>query len=294
MRLNNNLLKLHVTIFIWGFTAILGALISLNALHLVWYRMLIAAVSMLVYIVVIGGKVALAPKQITKLLLVGGIVAAHWLTFFHAIKIANVSVALVSLSAAALFTSFMEPLWNRKKVYFPDIIAALFIILGIYLIFKFESNYTWGIITGLASALFAAIFTTINAKEIQNKSAEVISFYEMAGGFIVISLYLIFTQQINSSLLTISIADLGYLLVLGTVCTAMAYVMGVAVMKELSAYTVVLTTNLEPVYGIILAYFIFGEKEHMTAGFYFGAALILLTIFIYPILKKRLNSSRLV
>lgn len=289
MRLNNNLLKLHFTIFIWGFTAILGALITLKALDLVWYRMLIAAVSMFIYILFRRKKLLIEPLQMLKLLGIGVIVALHWLTFFHSIKVANVAVALVSLSAAALFTSFLEPLLHRRKIFIPDMVAALFIILGIYLIFHFETRYSWGIIVGLISAFMASLFTTINSKQIQNRSAEIISFYEMIGGFLALSLYLFFSGEFANFNFHISASDFGYLLLLGTVCTAMAYVMGVAVMKELSAYTVVLTTNLEPVYGILLAYFIFGDKERMTGGFYIGASLILLTIFCYPIIKKQLN-----
>ena len=229
--------------------------------------------------------------QVFKLLGIGVIVCIHWLTFFHAIKIANVAVALVSLSAAALFTSFLEPLFNRRKIYIPDMVAALFIILGIYLIFHFETRYTWGIIVGLTSAFMASLFTTINSKQIQNRSAEIISFYEMTGGFLALSIYLFISGNFNHFNFHLSGSDFAYLFLLGTVCTAMAYVMGVAVMKELSAYTVVLTTNLEPVYGIILAYFIFGDKEHMTSGFYMGAGLILSTVFIYPIIKRRLNKN---
>lgn len=287
MRLNNNLLKLHITIFIWGFTAILGALISLPALHLVWFRMLIAALSMLGYMLFLKKQLTIGKLPIAKLMGIGCIVCLHWLTFFHSIKISTVAVALVSLSATALFTSLLEPLFKRSSFFIPDLIAAICIIFGIYLIFHFESRYTLGIVVGLTSALMAAIFTIINSRQIQNRSAEVISFYEMSGGFIALSLFLFFSGEFKDFNFMISFSDFGYLFLLGTVCTAMAYVMGVAVMKELSAYTVVLTTNLEPVYGILLAYFIFGDKERMTPGFYAGATLILATVMIYPIIKRK-------
>lgn len=289
MHLSRNLILLHITVFIWGFTAILGALINMPAMELVWWRMLIAALSLFAYLLYKKQPILLEPINILKLTGIGGIVALHWIFFFQSIKVSNVSVALVCLSSTALFTSFLSPIINRKGFSVLDLSVGLVIIGGIYLIFHFETRYTEGIMYGLGTALLASLFTIINEKQIRNREAVMISFYEMLGGFLIISMYLLATFHSSDYHLSLNLSDFVYLMLLGTVCTAVAYVTGVSVMKEISAYTVVLTTNLEPVYGIVLAFFIFGEKEHMTPGFYAGALIILLSVFVYPILKRRFN-----
>jgi len=291
LHLNKNLLLLHITVFIWGFTAIFGALISVSAYELVWYRMLIASLSLMIYEHFwVKTETKLNFKRQLKLLGIGGIVALHWFFFYHSIKTSTISVSLVCLSSSALFTSFLSPIFNKKKhISIVDLLIGTVIILGIILIFSFESRYTEGIIYGLFASLFATIFTILNEIEVKGLKASTIGKYEMIGGFVCISLYMLLTNTQNNYQLNISSTDLIYLLVLGTVCTALAYVMGVAVMKELSAYTVVLTTNLEPVYGIILAVLIFGKRELMTAGFYQGAAIILVSVFVYPYVKHYFN-----
>jgi drug/metabolite transporter (DMT)-like permease len=291
LHLNRNILLLHFTVLIWGFTAILGALITIPAMELVWWRMLIAAVSLFTYLVYKKQTIILEGKNILKLTGIGGIVALHWIFFFYSIKISSISVALVCLSATALFTSFLSPLINRKKISVLDFAIGIVIIIGIYLIFHFETRYTEGIIFGLLTALLASIFTIINEKQIKNRDAVIISFYEMIGGFLIISIYLLATYQNSNYSLSLSLNDFIYLFLLGTVCTAFAYVTGVMVMKELSAFTVVLTTNLEPVYGILMAFVFFGTKERMTTGFYIGSLIILSAVFVYPVIKKRLKNS---
>ena len=287
MHLNKNLLKLHFTIFIWGFTAILGALILLPALELVWYRMLIATISLFGYIILSKQHERLSAKTIFRLAGIGVIVALHWLCFFHSIKVSTISVALVSLSSTALFTGFIDPMVNGKKISVLDILIALVIIIGIAIIFSFETQYTTGILFGLASAFLASVFTIMNSKQIQNRNAVIISAYEMAGGFLFLTIYLLATSGTAIVSAAIPVSDLIYLLLLGTICTAFAYVLGVMVMKTLSPYTVVLTTNLEPVYGILMAFFFFGDDKKMTIEFYVGALLILLAVFSYPVLKRR-------
>lgn len=291
MHLNKNLILLHITVFIWGFTAIFGALITVSAYELVWYRMLIASISLAIYEYFwVKKDQKLVLNRQLKLLGIGGIVALHWFFFYHSIKTSTISVALVCLSSSALFASFLGPIFNKKKnISLVDVIIGLVIIIGIVLIFSFETKYTEGIIYGLLASLFATVFTILNEIEVKGLKASTIGKYEMIGGFICISIYMLITKDQNHYQLNISTSDLFYLLILGTVCTALAYVMGVAVMKELSAYTVVLTTNLEPVYGIILAVIIFGKRELMTTGFYQGAAIILVAVFVYPFVKHYFN-----
>lgn len=284
--ISKNLIILHVTVFIWGFTGILGALISIDAVNLVWYRVLIALISLYGYLFYKKASIRVSKKTFMKLFFTGAIVAAHWILFFQAIKLSAVSVTLVTLSSLTLFTAILEPLLKRQKILGLEIFTGLLIISGIYMIFKFESHYSTGIICGLLSALCASIFSIINSQQIQNRPAPIISFYELIGAWVWVSIYLLISEGLKTPV-SLNPSDLFFLLILGTICTSLAYVAGVAVMKELSAFRVALVTNLEPVYGIILAFMFFGKKEQMTPGFYAGAIIVLGTIFLYPFLKNK-------
>ncbi|WP_149527158.1 DMT family transporter [Sphingobacterium hotanense] len=285
---NRNILILHFTVLIWGFTGVLGELISVSAMHLVWYRVLIAAISLWVYFLIAKKPILVSKSQLIQYLAVGMLVGLHWVLFFHAIKISTVSVTLVTLSSVTLFTAILEPIINRKKISIADILIGLVIIFGIYLIFKFEFQYFWGIVYGLSCAFCASIFSIFNARMVKKGSPTSITFYEMIGAWIGVSIIMLISGQFDEQMI-LSQSDLMYLLVLGVGCTAIAYVLGVAVMRELSAFTVALTTNMEPVYGIILALLIFGQKEAMSTGFYFGAIIVLVAVFIYPYLKTKLK-----
>ncbi|WP_316768200.1 DMT family transporter [Pedobacter frigiditerrae] len=288
---NKNLLILHLTVFVWGFTGILGALISINAVQMVWYRVLIASISLFVYFMLTKTSIKVTKSQFLKFFFTGSIVAIHWIFFFHAIKVANVSVSLICLSSVTLFIAILEPLMKKQRISKGDIFVGLLIILGIYLIFKFESKYTLGIIFGLSSAVAASLFSTINSTLVQKNNPSIIGFYELSGAFFWITLYRLFDKSLLVETFNLSLEDWFYLFVLGTICTALAYVAGVSVMRTLSAFRVALITNLEPVYGIVLAFILFGSKEQMTGGFYLGSLLILAAVFIYPIYKKRKNQS---
>lgn len=283
---SRNLIILHLTVFVWGFTGILGALISIPAVQLVWYRVLIAFITLLVYFLIARISFRVSGPVFLKLFFTGAIVGLHWILFFQSIKSSTVSVTLVCLSSLTLFTAILEPLFKKQQISKLEILTGLIIIAGIYLIFRFESQYTAGIIYGLLSALCASIFSIINSKQIQNRPAPIISFYELVGAFCWISIFLLISSTPAASI-AVNFEDLMYLFVLGTVCTSLAYVAGVAVMKELSAFRVALITNLEPVYGIILAFIFFGQREQMTAGFYAGAIIILGSIFLFPVIKNR-------
>ena len=282
---SKNLIILHVTVFIWGFTGILGALISIDAVNLVWYRVLIAFMSLYGYLLYKKVSIRVSRNAFFKLFFTGAIVAAHWILFFQSIKLSTVSVTLVTLSSLTLFTAILEPLLKRQKISGLEIFTGLLIISGIYMIFKFESRYSTGIICGLLSALCASIFSIINSQQIQNRPAPIISFYELIGAWVWISIYFLISEGLKAPV-SLNSSDLFFLFILGTICTSLAYVAGVAVMKELSAFRVALITNLEPVYGIILAFMFFGKKEQMTPGFYAGAIIVLGTIFLYPYLKN--------
>ncbi|WP_207427261.1 DMT family transporter [Pedobacter sp. SYSU D00535] len=290
-QVNRNTLILHVTVFVWGFTGILGALISVSAIHLVWYRVLIAFITLYLYFRYTKTRITVSTEAFLKLFFTGAIVGAHWILFFYSIKVSTVSVTLICLSSLTLFTAILEPIFYRKRISAVEILVGVMIISGIYLIFEFESQYTEGIVTGLVSALCASIFSIINSKQIKNRPAPLISFYELLGAWVWISLYLISTNGFNSDM-NLNTSDLTYLLILGTICTSVAYVAGVSVMKELSAFRVALITNLEPLYGIVLAFLFFRKSEHMSGGFYLGSLIILVAIFLYPFAKAKVESRK--
>lgn len=279
-------LLLHFIVFIWGFTAILGALISLDALPLVWWRMSIAVIFILIYIKFKKIDLKIPRKTLFAFLFAGLVIALHWLTFFKAIKVSNVSVTLACLSTGAFFTSILEPLLFGKKVVWYEVLFGLIVIGGLYIIFNVEVDYVLGIILALTSAFLSALFTVINAKYTKVYMPSVISFYELVGGVGFLSVYLLFSGGFTTEFFNLSIEDFGWLLLLASVCTAYAFIASVKVMKYLSPYTVMLTINLEPIYGIILALLIFKDSEHMNPMFYVGALIILLTVILNGIIKK--------
>ncbi|MES2107531.1 MAG: EamA family transporter [Bacteroidota bacterium] len=289
--LNKNLLLLHFTVFIWGFTGILGALISISAVSLVWYRVLIASLSLFLYFKINKTGLKLGWKSFFQLIFIGALVGGHWILFFASIKLSTVPVTLVCLSSITLFTAIFEPLINKTRISRLQIFAGLLIILGIATIFKFESRYTKGIETGVLSAVFASLFSIINSRQVKKFEAPFIAFYELSGAVLWITIYLLFTGGFNQSMI-LKGADIGYLLILGTVCTSLAYVAGVSVMRELTAFRVALITNLEPVYGIILSFIFFRDMNKMTAGFWGGALILLSTIFLYPVAQKQVAKRR--
>ncbi|OOQ56898.1 DMT family transporter [Mucilaginibacter pedocola] len=285
--LNKNLIILHLTVFVWGFTGILGQLITVSAINLVWYRVGIAAISLFLYFNFSKKIFKVEPKTILKMALTGALVGGHWVLFFGSIKLSTVPVTLVCLSSITLFTAIFEPLINKKRISKMEIIAGVLIIIGIVLIFKFETQYTKGIIAGLLSAVLAALFAIINSRFVKAHEAPVIAFYELSGAFFWITLYLTVTGGFANFALP-KLTDIGYLVLLGTACTSLAYVAGVSVMRELSAFRVALITNLEPVYGIIMAFVFLGDRNRVTPGFWAGAIIILSTIFLFPFAQKQI------
>lgn len=284
-----NLLHLHFIVFIWGFTAILGKLITLESLPLVWIRMGLATVFIAIYISIT--KFSLKVTKRTFLWLLGGgiVVALHWVTFFLAIKVSTVSVALAMMSTGAFFTALMEPFWYGRKIIGYEILFGLLVIVGLYLIFKVETQYVYGMTIALISAFLAAVFSLINGKLVQNHRPSIISFYELGVGVLFLTLILGIKGDLSFKLILLPNLDWIYLTILALICTAYAFIASVRIMRVLTPYTVMLTTNLEPVYGILLAWFIFGSEEKMKPMFYVGALIILITVIANGILKKRAN-----
>jgi drug/metabolite transporter (DMT)-like permease len=287
-------LKLHSVILIWGFTGILGKVITISSISIVWYRTLIAVLSLVIFMLLKKRNITVSIKDLFKYLGVGVIVALHWVFFFEALKVSTVSVTLATLASATLFTSILEPIFFRKKIVAYEIIFGLVVIAGLLLIFSFETKYKLGIMYSLFSAFLASLFTTLNGIFIADNGSPIkITLYEMIGSVVIISFYLISTGNFTFETLSLFNSgidtfwlDLIYLLILGVICTAVAFVISVDVMKKLTPFTVSISINMEPIYAIILALLFFGESEKMSWGFYLGAAMVMTTIFGNGIMKK--------
>ncbi|SDT94550.1 EamA-like transporter family protein [Polaribacter sp. Hel1_33_78] len=282
-----NYLLLHLIVFIWGFTAILGALITIDAIPLVFFRMGLAVIFITIYFLFKRKSFYVDKKGLLKFLITGIIIALHWIFFFKAIKVSNVSVALVTMSTGAFFTSLIEPIFFKRKLKLLEIILGLLVIVGLYIIFNFESQYKLGIGYALLSSFLGSLFAVLNGLFIKKYSASSISLYQLLFGTLFVTFYLFLNNSFSISFFSLQKSDWIYLLILSSICTAYAFIASVKVMKYLSPYTVMLTINLEPVYAIILALFVFGDKEKMKLEFYLGACIVLGVVLINGIIKNK-------
>ncbi|WP_452222449.1 DMT family transporter [Lacinutrix salivirga] len=282
-----NYFHLHFLVLIAGFTAILGELITIKAVSLVWYRMLIASVLIYMYIKIRKIKLKVSKKSLVKLSLTGVVLALHWITFFGAIDAANISITLAMFSTGAFFASFIEPIVYKRKIIWYEILFGVIVTIGVIIITQSEIKYLTGIILGIVSAFLSSLFAVLNGKFLEEHSATVISYYEFISGVAFITLFiLVFDEGFSAQYFNLSLSDSGYLFVLASICTAYAFIASVYVMKYISPFTVVLTYNLEPVYGILLAVLLFPETEVMSSNFYYGAIVILAVVLLNGILKN--------
>src|SRR5690606_273521 len=281
-------LELHFIIFLWGFTAILGKLITIPSVELVAVRTLIAFFALALIIKFRKGLFSIGTIPFLQILGVGFLLAAHWILFFASARVSSVSISLAGLATSSLWTALLEPIFTSKKIKPHEILLAILIMGGLYVIFRFEFDHAVGISMAVVSALMAAIFTIINSRLTKVYPSATISCYEMLGAFIgtliFLPVYTTFFAENNTLDFSLTGMDWVYLLTLTLVCTVYAYTAAVRLMQKISAFAMNLTVNLEPVYGIVFAWLIFGEKEQMSAGFYYGALIILAAVFIYPIL----------
>lgn len=303
-----NYLVLHIIVFIWGFTGILGHVISLEAAQLVWYRMIIACLALSLYNIIVGQRFDKTPLDVMpgiskdprpaivlhwRTLIPAGIfVALHWIFFFGSIKASNINIGVVCMSTQAFMISLIQPLVKGTRIKPIEIVLGLLVVMAMILIFGFEYRYKAGIWMGLASSFFAVLFTLLNAKMVKEVSATVISGWEMGIGAVLITFYLLLTGGLGVDQLELQANDLYYLLLLGIVCTAFAFAVSVQIMKKLSAYTVSLSVNLEPVYTILLALCFWPDTEIMSAGFYAGTAILIGTVIGDAIISVKLNKNK--
>ncbi|MCB0457784.1 MAG: DMT family transporter [Flavobacteriaceae bacterium] len=282
-----NYLHLHLIVFVWGFTAVLGALISLEAVPLVWYRMGMASILVILYVWLTKKKLRFPRKVIVGFFIAGLVIALHWLTFFGAIKVSNVSVTLAVMSTGAFFTSLLEPIFFKRKIIFYEVLFGFIAMVGLFIIFKASTDYLLGIVLALISAFLSGLFAVLNGNYAKRYEASVISMYELIFGVFCITIFLVFSGSFTAEFFKVSLSDWGYLFILASICTAYAFIASVHVMRWLSPFTVMLTINLEPVYGIILALWILGDSENMSPQFYYGALIILATVLLNGVLKMK-------
>ena len=282
-------LELHAAVILFGFTAILGKLIELDATVLVWWRVFFTSVSLL-FLINVGKLFRELPlKTILQFVGIGILVALHWVTFFAAIHIANASICLVAIATGALFTAFLEPLVMKQKIKWYEIALGLFVIPGLALIVdSTELSMQAGIWIGLLSAFLMSLFGVLNKKLIHKTESLNITFLELGSAFLFLSILMPFYFGFEEELKFMpSWEDLIYLLLLSLVCTTLGYVLALRALKYLSAFASNLTVNLEPVYGILLAIVILKENQELSPNFYWGVLIVLSVIFIYPVLKTR-------
>ena len=282
-------LHLHLLVFIGGFTAILGKLISMDALPLVWYRMGIAAVLILIFLKFKKISARFTARTIAGFCLVGFVIAMHWICFFFAIKVSNVSITLAVISSGAFFASFLEPIFFRRRIYWYEVFFGILAVLGLYVIFSIETEYITGILLSLASAFFGGLFSVVNGRFTKMHNPVAISMYEMLAGFLFITVFLLVTGEFSPTFFAVSTPDWVYLFILASVATAYAFIAAVHLMKWISPYTVMLSYNMEPVYGIVLALIIFKDSEQMSPQFYYGALIILGTVIANGLVKGYLE-----
>lgn len=275
------LIKLHIAVFLWGFTGVLGRLISLNEGLLVWYRILITIITLYFLMRSKNELHSVSPRQRWRLFAIGCILALHWCFFYGSIKYSNVSIALTCLSSTGLFTALLEPMITGKKIVIAEILLGLIAIAGIYLIFHFDRQYKIGIILGIVSAILTCVFAIVNKAQVSYNLPRTLMLYELTGGFLFLTLlmplylWLLPTQHILPDKM-----DFTWLLLMSWICTILAMDLSLQALQKVSAFTQNLTLNLEPVYGILLAFVVYRENKYLSNWFYFGFSLILLAVML--------------
>ena len=277
---------MHFIIFLWGFTGILGKLIHKDALHIVWYRTLIAFVALGLFLLYLGKDLRLTKKMAPKVIGVGLIVAIHWMTFYYSIQLSTASLAILCLSTTTLHVSWLEPLVMNKKFSLRQLLMGLVVISGIsFVSLDFSGQELLALFFGSFSALCAAFFSVFNAKLSEKTSAEQLTFYEMIAAFVLVSFVLLGLGKLNASDLSLSLNDFYWLLFLGVICTSFAFLATIIIVRKLGAFTVSLNINLEPIYTILLAIVLLNEHKSLSTNFYLGAAIIVLVLLINGLIR---------
>jgi len=272
-------LELHIAVWLAGFTGVLGKLITLNEGLLVWYRLFISSITMWILFSLTKKLQRISLKDILKLTGIGFLAALHWVCFYGSIKYANVSVGLVCFSAVGFFTALLEPLFMKKRINVVEVLLGLVVIAGIYIIFQFDPKYKTGIILGVLCALLLAVNIILLRQFVQRINSQTVLTYQLSGGLITLTLLMPFyLRQFPASYIIPNLSDWMWLLVLSWFCSVLAFQFSMNALKKLTAFTVNLSFNLEPVYGIILAFAIFHENKELGWSFFVGLLLIIMAL----------------
>jgi drug/metabolite transporter (DMT)-like permease len=286
-------LKLHLVVFLWGTTAVMAKLITIPAIEMLFHRTWMAAVGLFIFAWFTKKSLNISVSSVLKILGVGIIVGVHWIAFFYGGQISTASLSLVGFATCSLWTAILEPIVNRKSIRPLEVMLGLLVFAGLYIIFRFEIRFFNGFLLSVLSGFLAAVFSIMNERLVRKHSATSIAFYEMAGAFLGVLIFLPFYKLYFAEGMQLNLrpapADWFYLFILSVVCSVFAFTMAVNLMKKLSVFTVQLTLNLEPIYGITLAIFVLNEQKYMTPSFLSGTALIMLAVLSYPALKKKLS-----
>jgi drug/metabolite transporter (DMT)-like permease len=283
-------LQLHIAVFLAGFTGVLGRLITLNEVILVWYRLLITCAVFWVLLLFRSKKPAPSRAQIIKASGIGCILILHWVTFYAGIKISTVSTTLVCLSAMGFFTAILEPLLLRKPYDIVEILLGLLVIAGISIVFHFDPHYKLGIIISLFSAFLASIFPVLNRELLQTMDPETATPWQLGGGFLFISILLpLYLHFYPETRLIPTLSDWLWLLVLAIACTVIAFDLFMKALQKIPAFTVNLTYNLEPIYGIAMAFIIYREDKAVSPGFYYGFSLIIAAVILQTLRLRKIS-----
>lgn len=284
---------LHLIVFIWGWSPILGKGITTDAMQLVWFRIAMTIVMMGIYLIYSKANIIVSAKKLLQLTVVGIIICVHWLCFYGAIKVSNVSVTMAAFSTGTFFTAIVEPLVYKRRVVWYELLIGLIIIAAICLIFSAEIEFGLGILLGALAALTASIFSVFNGVLIQDQkepiTSPVLSFIELTTALIALSIYIGLSGNFSESFFAIGQQNTFLLFILAGVCTVYPFIASVNLMKYLTPYTINLTVNLEGVYGIILASILFHENQELSLTFYIGFAIILAAIFLNAFLKQKFH-----
>ena len=282
--------QLHIAVFLAGFTGVLGRLITLNEAVLVWYRMMITCTVLWALLLFRKRKPAASRRLFLQASSVGFILALHWVTFYAGIKISNVSTALVCLSSMGFFTAILEPVMLRRPFDIIEVFLGLLAIAGISIVFHFDPRFKTGIIISLFSALLASIFPVLNRQILQKMDAETATRYQLSGGFLFITLLMpVYLHYFPVNRLLPSLSDWAWLLVLGIVCTVLAYDHFMKALQKIPAFTVNLSYNLEPIYGVAMAFLIYREDKEVSPGFYYGFCLIIAAVVLQTLRVKKIS-----
>lgn len=288
--MKNAYILLHLSVVLAGFTGIFGKLITLNEALLVWYRIALSSIILLGILLFTRSRIKYPIKEILSMSVSGVILTLHWLFFFASIKHSNVSIGVICFGLTGFFTAILQPLINKRSVIPSEIILSCITVLGIGLIFHFDTQYRLGITLGVISSVFSALYTIFNEKLIRKHKSLLLNFYQLSTGTIflgaIMPIYLHFNP--TDHLLPTNI-DWMYIFILALFCTVILYVLFNKSLRHLSAFTVNLSFNLEPIYSIALAFFLFNENQELNQTFYAGISLVLMSVFLQGILSYRVH-----